>query len=278
MSTNASKPAAKKPAPAKKEAPAKAAPAAAPAKDKKPKKAVAATESKEQAEAAAGTEKKERKRREISKETVDTTFAALTERLEAEINRLRESAEKVRGIKFLRSINKAVKTLHSDTKRVMKLKKKNNRKKTTVSGFLKPIKISQELSVFTGRDVNAPCSRVEITKQICEYIKTHHLYNDDDKRLILCDDKLKALLKYDPANPPMDKEGKPAPLNYFRLQKYLKPHFIKIEAPKEEGEAAAEKKGKAKAAPAKKAAAKKAPAKAKVEVEDDVEEDEADDE
>jgi hypothetical protein len=69
-------------------------------------------------------DKKERKRREVSKESVDSDFDALQARIEAEIARLRESTEKVRGIKFLRSINKALKTLHSDTKRVMKLKKK----------------------------------------------------------------------------------------------------------------------------------------------------------
>jgi len=179
-------------------------------------------------------EKKERKRREVNKETIDSTFTEIQNRVDAEINKLRESTEKVRGIKFLRSVNKAIKTLHSDTKRVMKLKKKNNRKKTVVSGFLKPIKISPELAAFTGWDVNNTYSRVTVTKFICTYIKTNHLYNEADKRLILCDDKLKTLLKYDPANPPLDKEGKPAPLNYFRMQTYLKPHFIKLETPEEE--------------------------------------------
>jgi len=265
----------------------------APAKDKKPvatkdkkvaAKKVAPVESKVDTEAAPA-EKKERKRREVNKETVDLNFGDIQTRVEAEIAKLRESTEKVRGIKFLRSINKAIKTLHSDTKRVMKLKKKNNRKKTVVSGFLKPIKITPELATFTGWDINGTFSRVNVTKFICDYIKAHHLYNDEDKRLILCDDKLKSLLKYDPANPPNDKDGKPAPLNYFRLQKYLKPHFIKIEVPKETETASgssSEEKKPAKKAPAKKAAAtapaKKAPTK-KVEVEDeeDVEDEDLDD-
>src|SRR5579872_5114169 len=71
----------------------------------------------------------ERKRRDISKESVDGDFDTLQNRIEQEIQRLRGSNEKTRGVKFLRSVNKALKMLHSDTKRVMKLKKRNNRKK-----------------------------------------------------------------------------------------------------------------------------------------------------
>lgn len=222
-------------------------------------------------------DKKERKRREVSKESVDSDFDALQARIETEIARLRESTEKVRGIKFLRSINKALKTLHSDTKRVMKLKKKNNRKKTVVSGFLKPIKISPELASFTGWDVNGTYSRVNVTKHICDYIKNNKLFNQDDKRLILVDDKLRALLKYDPARPPLDEKGNQAPLNYFRLQKYLKPHFIKIDVPVTKDES------KSEAAPAKgkavakgKASAKKPVKKVVVEDDDDVEEEDLD--
>jgi len=170
----------------------------------------------------------ERKRRDISKESVDGDFDTLQNRIEQEIQRLRGSNEKTRGVKFLRSVNKALKMLHSDTKRVMKLKKRNNRKKAVVSGFLKPVRISAELADFTGWNVNDTHSRVATTKFICEYIKSHNLRNETDKRLILCDEKLGKLLKYDPNNPPLDEKGQPAPLNYFRLQKYLKSHFIKI--------------------------------------------------
>ena len=177
-------------------------------------------------------ERKERKRRDVNKETIDLDFTALQQRIESEISRLRESSEKVRGIKFLRSINKALKSLHSDTKRVVKLKKKNNRKKSTViNGFLKPIRISQELANFCGWDVNQTYSRVNVTKFICNYVQKNHLYNQQNKQFILCDDKLKKLLNNDPANPGVDKNGKQTPLNYPLLQRYLKPHFIKIEEP-----------------------------------------------
>lgn len=258
-----------------------------------PKEKKSATSKKEVETAADGAvvDKKERKRRDVSKETVDLAFDELQSRIEAEIKKLRESTEKVRGIKFLRSMNKTIKTLHSDTKRVMKLKKRNNRKKSVVSGFLKPIKITPELAAFTGWDIAKEYSRVDVTKHICGYIKENHLYKEEDKRLILPDEKLKVLLKYDPANPPNDpKTGKPAPLNYFRLQRYLKPHFIKIDTPKEvtteSDESSSSSSGSKvapvkKAAPAKKAAvpAKKAATSKKVEVEDenDVEDEEMED-
>lgn len=224
------------------------------------------------------TDKKERKRREVNKETVDTDFTSMQTRIEAEISRLRESSEKVRGIKFLRSINKALKTLHSDTKRVMKLKKKNNRKKNVVSGFLKPIKISPELAAFTGWNANDTYSRVTVTKHICDYIKERELYDPNDKRLIMCDDQLKSLLKYDPENPPIDADGQPALLNYFRLQRYLKPHFIKIEDDKSKETAAEKKKTtKSKASSTKSKTTKKQVVEEEEE-EDDVEEEAVDDE
>lgn len=226
-------------------------------KDKKAK----AEESKESKTAeTAGqdqtTEKKERQRRSVDKESVDAAFTEIQTRIAQEIEKLREAEGKVRGIKFLRSIGKAIKTLHSDTKRVMKLKKRNNRKTTVESGFLRPVKISKELAQFTGWDATQTFLRRNVTKHICNYIKEHHLYDEKDKRNILCDEKLKSLLNYDAATVPLGKDGKPAVLNYFRLQKYLKPHFIKIEGAKTETEKT-EAKPEAAATPADTKAAKK---------------------
>jgi chromatin remodeling complex protein RSC6 len=267
---------------AKKTTTKKAPASAAPAKEKKKSKKEETKEVEAAAQTSTPTEKKERKRRQVDKESVDKAFEEVQTRISAEIDKLREADGKVRGIKFLRSINKAIKTLHSDTKRVMKLKKKNNRKKTVVSGFLKPIKITPELAAFTGWDINQTYSRVNVTKHICDYIKGNHLYDEEDKRNILCDDKLKNLLRYDPNNVPMAKDGKPALLNYFRLQRYLKPHFIKIETDKSDAGSKAESEPKPKkekaAKPAKPATAptsKAKPASKKaVEIEDEDLEDE----
>jgi hypothetical protein len=92
------------------------------------------------------------------------------------------------------------------------------------------INISKELASFTGWDINNTYSRTEVTKFICNYVKSNKLFDQSegaDKSNILVDAKLKSLLKYDPANPPKDKDGKSLPLTYFRLQQYLKDHFSK---------------------------------------------------
>jgi len=172
--------------------------------------------------------KKPRVRRVVTRESLETDFSNLQKRVEDEIEKLRQSSEKVKGVKFLRSVNKAVKVLRSDSLRVLKIKPKTNRSRSTTSGFMKPVGITREMAEFTGWDVAKLYSRVDVTKYICKYIRENNLQNAEDRRQILVDDRLKALLNYDPANPPMDKKtGKPAPLTYFRLQQYIQPHFVK---------------------------------------------------
>jgi len=179
------------------------------------------------------TEEQPRQKRVVSKESVDATFTALTEKIIAEIERLREAKPKAKGVKFLKTLNKEIKQLHSDCNRVTRFRKNSERKNTTPSGFTKPVNISSELAKFTGKDVNTPCSRTEITKFICNYIKTKKLYDEKDKRNILCDASLNKLLKCD-SNPPKDDQGNIVPLTYFRLQQYLKSHFKAIPKATEE--------------------------------------------
>ena len=57
------------------------------------------------------------------------------------------------------------------------------------------------------------------TQHAFAYVKEHNLQNPQDKRQIKPDKKLKKLLKYE-HNPD-------APLTYYRLQTYMKPHFTK---------------------------------------------------
>ncbi|MDD4931767.1 MAG: SWIB/MDM2 domain-containing protein [Candidatus Colwellbacteria bacterium] len=171
--------------------------------------------------------KKPRVRRIVTRESLEADFTTLQKRVEDEIEKLRQSTEKVKGVKFLRSVNKAVKVLRSDSLRVLKIKPKTNRSRSTTSGFMKPVGITADMAKFTGWDATKLYSRVDVTKYICKYIRENELQNAADRRQILVDDKLKALLNYDPANPPMDKNGKPAPLTYFRLQQYIQPHFVK---------------------------------------------------
>jgi len=159
----------------------------------------------------------EKKKKVVSKESVNSDFTVLTKRLTDEIEKL-STSEKTKGVKFLKSLNKSLKVLHNETLRVLKFKKSSSKKNIT-SGFLKPIGISAEMASFTEWDPKQLYSRVSVTQFICEYIKKNKLFNVADKRQILCDSKLKNLLKYDAATS--------EPLTYFRLQQYLKPHFVK---------------------------------------------------
>jgi len=164
-----------------------------------------------------------RKRRVVDRESVYTDFDALVQSVEAEIENLRSASNgKVSGVKFLRSLNKSLKQLKKDTTRAMKQKRRNpNRAKNTSSGFMKPVGISGEMCKFTGWDASELKSRVDVTKYICGYIRDNDLQNPDDRRQIVPDKKLTALLNLD------KKSLKEEPLTYYSLQKKIQPHFVK---------------------------------------------------
>ena len=163
-----------------------------------------------------------RKRRVVDRESVFVDFDTLVQSVEKEIESIRSASNgKVSGVKFLRSLNKSLKQLKKDTTRAMKQKRKNpNRAKNTSSGFMKPVPISGEMSTFTGWDADELKSRVDVTKYICAYIRDHDLQNPADRRQIVPDKKLTALLKLD------KKSLKEEPLTYYSLQKKIQPHFV----------------------------------------------------
>lgn len=163
-----------------------------------------------------------KKRRVPTKESVAAGFDELVSSIDEEITRLRESQSKSKGVKYLRSLGKKVKTLRGQAARVMKQRQRSTRKNNSNSGFLKPVKISGEMAKFTGWDQKELKSRVDVTKYICQYIRENDLQNPSDRRQILADAKLSKLLKYD-ADKAKD------PLTYYRIQSYIKPHFIKEE-------------------------------------------------
>jgi len=59
------------------------------------------------------------------------------------------------------------------------------------TGFNKALKPSPELAAIIGTE---PMPRTEVTKRLWVYIKGHNLQNPANKRNILCDDKLKAVM------------------------------------------------------------------------------------
>ncbi len=172
---------------------------------------------------AAAAPKVTKKRRVVDRESVFTSFDALQKQVEDEIDAVRSASDKSRvsGVRFLRSLNKSLKQLKKDTARAMKQKRKNpNRAKNTSSGFMKPVAISGEMSKFTGWGSDELKSRVDVTKYICGYIRDNNLQNPDDRRQIVPDKKLQALLKLD------KKSLKEEPLTYYSLQKKIQPHFV----------------------------------------------------
>ena len=62
---------------------------------------------------------------------------------------------------------------------------------TKTSPFMKALRPSAELAVVVGA---APLPRTEATKRLWDYIKAHRLQNPANKRNILCDGPLQAVM------------------------------------------------------------------------------------
>lgn len=108
-----------------------------------------------------------------------------------------------------------------DVKIAQKASSKHKRKSGNrePSGFVKPTKISDELAAFLGKDVGTEMARTAVTKEINRYIKENNLKNKKNGRNIDADQKLAALLKINSTDQ----------LTYFNLQRYMSPHFAKVE-------------------------------------------------
>lgn len=74
---------------------------------------------------------------------------------------------------------------------------KVNHVKNQNSGLLKPVAISKEIAKFANWNPDELHSRVDVTKAICDYIKTNGLQKPSNKKNILPDDVLKTLLNWD---------------------------------------------------------------------------------
>lgn len=114
-----------------------------------------------------------------------------------------------------------VKALNRRVEREMKAALKANNKKRqksaarTPSGFTKPAQIVPELAKFLNVPNDTLVSRTDVTRAINTYILTNNLQDPSNRRRILCDPKLNALIK------PGSVE-----LTYFNMQRYLKPLFV----------------------------------------------------
>jgi len=88
------------------------------------------------------------------------------------------------------------------------------------NGFNRKQNISEELRAFMGLAAGEQASRSEVTKFLTKYITDKGLKHPENGRQIVLDDTLRALLK-----PPADVQ-----ITYLNVQKFLSPHYIKVEA------------------------------------------------
>ena len=115
----------------------------------------------------------------------------------------------------LKSLEKTVKKeIKQHKKDVSKKQSKGNRKP---SGFAEASPISNDLCDFMGKDHGTQCARTDVTKFICNYIRLNSLTNNENKREIKPDNKLKSLLGTDDTTV----------ITYFNIQRFMNRHFIK---------------------------------------------------
>ncbi|URD89649.1 hypothetical protein MUK42_27905 [Musa troglodytarum] len=94
-----------------------------------------------------------------------------------------------------------------------KKEREGKQQKGGSSGLLVPLPLSDDLMKFFGTGENT-LSRSEAVKRMWEYIKQNNLQDPADKRNVICDEKLRELLKVDS-------------FYGFTVSKLLAPHFIK---------------------------------------------------
>lgn len=150
--------------------------------------------------------------------SVNDEFTAVLAALNAVQKHVKELTAQVKGLQ------KHVAKEHRDLEKSSRGRKKKgvdgDKPKRAPSGFAKPTGLSSELCEFLGVPVDTQLARTDVTKQITTYVKEHELYNPENKKIILPDAKLGALL-----NVPSEEV-----LTYFNLQRYMKVHFQKASA------------------------------------------------
>lgn len=216
-------------------APVAAAPVAAPAAGKKSTKAVEAVAAPAPVVEAAAPAKKSTKKAAASEvasvATTATPSVAPTateatetvaevdahERLESLANDMIKMAKQ-----FLEASRQARKEHARLVKKAEQGGKRRHRKADGESShsnsvFLQPCKVSPALATFCGVAADSMISRTDATRAIAAYIKKNNLQNPENRREIRADATLTKLFSL----------GAEDKLNYFNLQRFIKPHFIK---------------------------------------------------
>jgi len=126
-------------------------------------------------------------------------------------------------------VQNVMKTLHSNLKvlekEVMKERKESKKReskqkkkggaKKTASGFAQASPITPALADFLGLGHDQQIARTEVTSKVIAYVKAQNLQNPANKKQIVPDTKLSALLQ----------SGNEV-VTFFNLQTFLKKHFL----------------------------------------------------
>ncbi|KAE8668129.1 hypothetical protein F3Y22_tig00112344pilonHSYRG00042 [Hibiscus syriacus] len=78
-------------------------------------------------------------------------------------------------------------------------------------GIMKPRRVSPEMQALVGVP---EIPRTEVLKRIWAYIKEHNLQDPDNKRVIICDEKLKKIFA--------DKDR----VEFLEIARLINPHFL----------------------------------------------------
>lgn len=105
-------------------------------------------------------------------------------------------------------------------KTVQKTTKKKRNANSNGGGFKKPVPISNELAAFLKKPEGTVMARTDVTSAITQYFKENNLQDPTNGRNLIPNAELTKLFKLEPTDH----------LSYFNLQKFLKPHFPKVEA------------------------------------------------
>ncbi|XP_071725050.1 upstream activation factor subunit UAF30-like [Rutidosis leptorrhynchoides] len=124
-----------------------------------------------------------------------------------------------------KALTKHILPLDSDAEKPEKPARKEKKRKQEIeedpdvpkpkrqTGFLAPLQLSDALVRFLGTG-ESELSRSDVVKRMWEYIKQNNLQDPSDKRMIICDEKLKKLF---------DVES----FQGFTVSKLLTAHFVK---------------------------------------------------
>jgi chromatin remodeling complex protein RSC6 len=91
------------------------------------------------------------------------------------------------------------------------------------SGITKPVAISEELAKFLGYEPGTLVPRNKVTMGVSTFVKTHELYDPENKQRFLLDERPAAKQLRELLGNPSET------VTYFNLQRYLKHHYIQSE-------------------------------------------------